>query len=306
MKTAVFGAGGVGALVGGALARVNDDTYLICRGEKLRTIRERGLEIDSAKLGNFTVKPKLATADPGEIGVADLVIMSCKGYDLKECCAAARPLIGEHTVVIPLLNGVIVSDIMEEYLPRCVLADGCIYVFSSHQPPGRVTQPPGPCRITFGMKDGSRPPVLDEIAALLTGAGIPSEVSGDILLDSWSKYTFMCGNTVILAHYDEAAGGVVKNAGHEKVLRDIWGELVSVAAARGVTLAGDVVDRYVEAFLKMPPDGVTSLYRDLRDGKSADQTELYHVVGRLVELGEAAGVPTPYHRAVYEKYSHLN
>ena len=81
------------------------------------------------------------------------------------------------------------------------------------------------------------------------------------------------------------------------------GDLIAVAAARGVALPADTADRYVAEFAKMPPETMTSLYRDLSGGKPAARTELFHVVGRMVELGEQTGVPTPYHRAVLEKFA---
>ena len=54
---------------------------------------------------------------------------------------------------------------------------------------------------------------------------------------------------------------------------------------------------------RMPQDAVTSLYRDLSGGKPAERTELAHIVGRMVEMGREAGVPVPYHAAVYERFA---
>ena len=82
MKTAVFGIGGIGGLVGGALALKNEETYFIARGKTLETIRSRGLQVASALLGDFTVRPKEAAESAEGFGVMDAVIISCKGYRL--------------------------------------------------------------------------------------------------------------------------------------------------------------------------------------------------------------------------------
>lgn len=58
MKIAVFGIGGIGGLIGGALARKNEDTYFIARGKTLEAIHSRGLHVESTLLGDFTVSPK--------------------------------------------------------------------------------------------------------------------------------------------------------------------------------------------------------------------------------------------------------
>ena len=67
MKIAVFGIGGIGGLVGGALARKNAETYFIARGKTLEAIRSRGLQVESALLGDFTVRPKEAAESAGRL-----------------------------------------------------------------------------------------------------------------------------------------------------------------------------------------------------------------------------------------------
>jgi 2-dehydropantoate 2-reductase len=112
----------------------------------------------------------------------------------------------------------------------------------------------------------------------------------------------MCGNSTVFCYYDGPAKTVHADPEHEKILRAVVGELIAVAAAKGVVLPDDLADRYVEDFLKMPPDTMTSLYRDLSAGKPPDQTELHHIIGRMVELGEQTGIPTPYHKAVLARF----
>ena len=301
MKIVIFGIGGVGGLVGGLLARSHEDTYFYTRGESLRVIKEQGITVESAQFGSFTSKPKLVTDSASEIGIADAIFIACKGYDLDEACKAAAPMIGENTVVIPLLNGVIVSEIMEPLLPPCILADGCIFTFCNLVKPGYVSHQ-NFVKIVTGMRSGEYRPVLAEVAGILNASGIESTVADNIHVDSWRKYTIMCGNSVIFGWFDADAGTVKQKPGYEAVIRGVWGELVSVAAAKGVSLPPSTVDDCVKAFMVMVPETVTSLYRDLRDGKPAEKTELLHIIGRMVQFGEETGVPTPYHKAVLERY----
>ena len=301
MKIVIFGMGGVGGLVGGLLARSHNDTYFYARGENLRVIKEQGLTVESAQFGTFNVRPKLVTDNASEIGVADVVFIACKGYDLNEVCKTAEPMIGANTVVIPLLNGVIVSEIMEPLLPACILADGCIFTFCNLVKPGFISHQ-NFVRIIIGMRSGELLPVLEEIVEILNESGITSKVSDDILRDSWKKYTIMCGNSTIFGWFDAEAGVVKKTPEYETVIRAIWGELVAVAAAKGVILPENTVDDCVNSFELMPPETVTSLYRDLRDKKPVERTELDHIIGRMVRLGEETGVAVPYHKAALEKF----
>ncbi|MCL1805358.1 MAG: 2-dehydropantoate 2-reductase [Clostridiales bacterium] len=302
MKITVFGIGGVGGVVGGALARRNDDVYFYARGENLRAIRENGLEIESASLGNYIARPKLITNDAAEIGVTDVIFITSKGHNLDEVCREAAPMIGPETAVIPLLNGVYNSDKMAPHLPPCVLADGLIRIYCHLKGPGHVYHQSGGS-VWFGMRDGSKPQILTEAAELLNEAGIPATVADDILLENWKKYVGMCGNSTVFCWYDAPAGLVREKQGYEDVVRGVVSELVSVAAAKGIRLPEDTVDNQVKAFATMQPETITSLYRDLSGGKAPERTELFHLVGSLVRMGKETGVPTPYHQAVLDKYT---
>jgi len=301
MKIAVFGIGGVGGIIGGLLARNNNDVYFYARGDNLRAILENGLAVESALLGNFTVRPKLVTDNAEEIGIVDVLFITSKGYNLEEVCKAAAPMVGENTLVISLLNGVVVSELLEPLLPACKIADGCIYIFCNLEKPGHIFHQIGG-RTVIGMNDGSHEPLLDEVAALLTKLGLQTSVSENMRFESWKKYVVMCANSAIFCWFDASAGGVMKNKDHEEVFRALLSEIISVAAAKGTQLPEETIDNCVKTFSGLHPDTVSSLYRDLRAGKAPEQTELYHIIGRMVALGEETGVPTPYHTSIFERW----
>ena len=302
MKIAVFGIGGVGGVVGGALAKIHPDTYFYVRGENLKAIIQNGLRVQSVLLGDFVAHPRLASDQAAELGVMDVIFVSCKGYSLKSACEAISQMVGPETIVIPLLNGLIVSDLMKPFLPPCILADGAIYVFSRLEKPGHIVQSAGLCNIAFGMKDGGKPAKFEEIAAVLNQANIKTTLSDNILLDSWTKYVTMCSNSVVFCYYDGPAGKAREDLNHEKVLRSVFGEAIAVATAKGISLPGDMADRYVNDFSRMPPDTMSSLYRDLSGGKPEKETELRHIIGRMVEFGRQVGVATPYHKIAYDRF----
>ncbi|WP_455965848.1 ketopantoate reductase family protein, partial [Cloacibacillus porcorum] len=228
MKIAVLGIGGVGGIVGGALAKNYTETYFYVRGKNLDAIRRRGLRVRSALLGDFTVQPKLASDSAEELGLMDVIFVSCKGYNLRAACESIAPMIKAETLVIPLLNGVIVSDMMRPMLPPCLLADGIIRVFSHLEQPGHIVQSYGPCSVILGMRDGGIPQKLEETAAIVGKAGIGTTLSDDILADSWNKYMMMCGNSVLFCCCDGPAGKVREHPDHMELVRAVAGELIAV------------------------------------------------------------------------------
>ena len=303
MKIAVLGIGGVGGLIGGVLARKNEETYFIARGQTLEAIRSGGLHVESALFGDFTVRPKDVCETAGDFGVMDAVIISCKGYSLKEACRIVSPMVGDGTLVVPLLNGVKISDMIKPLLPPCLLADGTIHVFSHIEEPGHIVQSYRSCQVIIGMKGGARPPKREALAEALNGADIKTSVSDNILFESWRKYLIMCGNSVVFCYYDGPAWNVRENAGYKDVVRAAANEIISVAAANEVNLPDNSADLCVENFAKLAPETVNSLYRDMSSGKNPKYTELDHLIGRMIEMGRAANIPTPYHEAAYRRFA---
>lgn len=302
MKILVFGIGGIGGLVGGALANTYDDIYFYARGNTQSAIKKNGLILDSIKLGKLVVRPTLVSNNHAELGKMDVIILACKGDKLKDVCHDLTPMIKESTVIIPLLNGVLVSDILKQYLPKCILTDGTVRTFSHIEEPGHIVQDGGVCDIHFGLKSGEILPVFHEIADMLTKSGIETEVVSDITLHSWQKFAITGTMGAILCYYDGNVGFVRKQPDQEKVVPAAYDEVAKVAKASGVVLADKFIQSLIKYFYKLPDDTITSLYRDFSVGKSAKDTELYALVGYLVEKGKELQVPTPIFERAYNRF----
>src|SRR5215212_8528153 len=98
MRFAILGSGAVGGYFGAKLAKAGQDVTFIARGAHLDAIRHNGLEVRSAKLGDFTVRAA-AESDTTRIGPVDVVIVSVKAYDNATALPMLTPMIGEKTVV---------------------------------------------------------------------------------------------------------------------------------------------------------------------------------------------------------------
>ncbi|MCI0896276.1 MAG: 2-dehydropantoate 2-reductase, partial [Chloroflexi bacterium] len=105
MKVAVMGAGGVGGYFGGLLARAGHDVTFVARGSHLAAIQERGLRVESANDGTFTVSGA-AVEDTSGAGFHDLVLFNVKMYHNPQAIESTRPLMGPDSVVLTLQNGI--------------------------------------------------------------------------------------------------------------------------------------------------------------------------------------------------------
>ncbi len=301
MKIAIMGIGGIGGIVGGALARKFDDIHFIARGKTLEAIRKNGLSITSTELGEFITKPASITDNPDEIGVVDVLVLATKSYDLKSACELCAPIIDENTIIIPLLNGVSIAEETQTYCGgKGQVAHGCIYCFAHIVSPGVIEQSGALFYIDVGFKDQRKSPTLEKFVAMLNEVGIKTNYRNDILTSVWEKYMMMGGNSCAFAYYENNAGEI--RADQEKVdyIRGIYQELANIAKAVDVTLADDIVDKYMNVFNNVPDGTITSLYRDMKvPGK---KNEFDAIIGEAYRIGTQAGVPIPLIEKVYKKY----
>ena len=136
MKFAIFGTGGVGGYFGGRLSQAGEDVTFIARGHHLSVIQQTGLSVDSIR-GDFEVNPVKATDLTQSVGAVDVVILAIKGWQLDEAILQMKPLIGDATVIVPLLNGI-------EHMEALVNAFGSEHVLG------------GVCRISAFIAEAGR------------------------------------------------------------------------------------------------------------------------------------------------------
>src|SRR6266511_3392329 len=150
VRHAILGAGGVGGLVGGALARAGANVVLVLRPSTLAR-HPRRLRVESVALGDFEVD--VATASVLDRDV-DVLWVTPKATQLEAALELApRALVGD-AVVVPLLNGVDHVALLRARYEHVLAA--AIYVESERHEPGLVRQPT-PLALTttaFGVSVG--------------------------------------------------------------------------------------------------------------------------------------------------------
>ena len=300
MKIAILGLGGVGGTLAGVLAEEAEELVCIVRGKTKEAVEKNGFWLDSELLGKRCVHPAVVSDDPEEIGVVDILLLCCKGYSLREACERYHSIVGEDTVVIPMLNGVTASREVRSCLHgKGQIAEGYIYCYSYIAEAGVVTNQSDLLRMGFGFADGRKHEKLDKLAKLLEKGGMPLAQGADVLTEIWKKYLMMCGNSAAFLYYDCSAGGIQQSEERMEFLENIYRELRSIGLACGAALSEAVVREYLETFRAFPPQTTSSLYRDVRDKKT--QTELEAVLGDGCRLAEELGLAVPCLKAAYEK-----
>ena len=294
MKIGVVGAGGIGGYFGGRLAAAGEEVHLLARGAHLAAIRKRGLRVRSVA-GDFGVKLP-AWDDPADVGRCDNVLFCVKSYDTDEAAARLGPLIGEGTGVVSLQNGIDNEDKLAAAVgPEHVLG-GVAFIFSTIAEPGVIEHTGGPGRILLGEVDGSASERAEALAAACRTAGIDATATTEIRRLLWDKLAFICAQSGVTAATRLPIGDIRDVPEAMVIFRSIVEEVRAVAAAEGVELGDDVVERH-EAFARaLEPDTFSSLHHDLTHDR---RMELEALQGEVVRRGRAHGVAVPVTETVY-------
>lgn len=287
LRVAVMGAGAVGCYFGGMLARAGHDVVLIARPQHVEAIQRDGLRLQTR---TFDERVRLrASADPDAARGADFVLFSVKSTDTEAAGAQLKPHLSPDALVLCLQNGVDNADRLRTVLPPDQVAAAVVYVATEMAGPGHVKHH-GRGELVIEPSKRSA-----EIAQALVAAAVPTEVSDNVRGALWAKLIINCAYNAVSAIAQQPYGENVKGVGVRDVMRDVVDECLLVARAEGVTLSGDM-HATVQKLVDTMPTQSSSTAQDLARGKP---TEIDHLNGLVVRLGDARGIPTPANRVLW-------
>ena len=298
MKIAIFGTGGVGGYFGGRLAQAGQDVVFIARGKHLAAIQESGLRVDSIG-GNFILNPAQATDSTETVGAVDLVILATKGWQLESSLNQIKHLVGESTIILPLLNGIEHMDLLLNTFGKKHVMGGVFRISSFIAGPGHIEHVNYSPSITFGELDGSRSERVEELFNLFNSlGGIKVETPDDINAAMWEKFVYITGVSGVGAYSRRFIGEIRSDPDLRKMLSDTMEETSAVGRARGVALSEKLVDEILSRVDKSDPEMIPSMQKDIMEGRPS---ELNEQTGAVIRMGKAAGVKTPTHEKIYER-----
>jgi 2-dehydropantoate 2-reductase len=298
MKFAILGSGAVGGYYGARLARAGHDVTFIARGAHLAAIRERGMQIRSAALGDFVARAR-AEEDTSTVGPVDVVLVAVKTYDNPAALPLIRPMLGDATAVLTVQNGVDSPGEVAAIAGESRTLGGTTYIATALEAPGLIVQTGTHRRIIFGEVFGQLPRITARVTRIhdaFKGADIEGDPVGDGRVPIWEKFVFLAS----LAGFTGAArlpiGPVWGDAFTKAQFLAGCREIEAVARAEGIPVAADVVDRIIPYIDAIPGSMRSSLLIDLQQGK---RIEVEALQGTVVRRGAARGVPTPIMATLY-------
>jgi 2-dehydropantoate 2-reductase len=298
MRIAILGSGAVGGYFGAKLARSGQDVTFIARGAHLAAMRERGLEIRSAQLGDFTVRAR-AEDDTSKIGPVDLVIFAVKTYDNQSALPKLPPLVGPGTSVLTLQNGVDSADEIAAVVGRERVLGGTTYVATALEAPGLIVQTGVHRSIIFGEvfdTRGTITPRVQAIADIMTPADIQVTAVPDGRVPIWDKFVYLAPFSGFTGAARLPIGGIWTHEHVREMFYAAAREVAALAAAEGVQISPNRFDTLREYMDNIPPTTRSSLLIDLEMGK---RIEVEALQGAAVRRAAAHGLPMPIISTLY-------
>jgi 2-dehydropantoate 2-reductase len=295
MRIAVMAAGAVGGYYGGRMAVAGHEVTFIARGAHRDAICRDGLKIEST-LGDLHLKDVNVTDDPKQVGPVDVVLFAVKLWDTETAGEQTRPLVGPHTRVITLQNGVDSCERLAPILGDDATIGGATYVVTTIARPGVIRQTGAMARVRCGRLDGRSDAVLAGYVEQIRAANIDVTLTDHMLLDIWKKFVLLSGTSGITASTRQPLGVIRDDEDMRAFFYKLMHETMAVGRAAGVEFPPSFaaeLDRSVAGF---PPAMKASMANDLDAG---NRLELDWLAGKVVALGRRYGIATPAQEAVY-------
>jgi 2-dehydropantoate 2-reductase len=294
MKIAVIGAGGVGGYFGGRLAKANFDVTFLARGEHLRRIRQNGLSVKSVN-GDFIINNAQATDTIREIGIADIVILAVKAWQIPELSRELGSIIKKDTIVLPLQNGVVTAEELAENIPSANIIGGLCKIISKVESPGVINHFALDPVVIFGEFDSRGTERAELLKSIFDRAGVNSIIPDDITAELWKKFIAICVSG-LLAVTKTNYGELRELKETRRLMTELIREIYAVSQHLKIKIEPEFPDRLISLIDTYPRETTSSLTRDVWEGKPS---EIEYQNGTVVRLGEKYGVDTPVNRFVY-------
>ena len=288
MKILILGAGATGGFFGGRLAESGADVTFLVREKRARQLAADGLVIESA-FGNTKTQVKTVLAkDLRE--PHDVVILSCKAYDLETSIEAIRPAVGASSFVLPLLNGIKHLDTLDAAFGHERVLGGSCHLSVTLGADGVIRHLNQLHLLTFGPRVASQLPTCQKLMEIFSQANFEPKLREDMMQAMWDKWVLLASLAGLTCLFRASVGEIAATPHGTDLMRAMLRECRAVARANGFEPNAEYMAT-TESVLTDPNSKVVASM--LRDMQKAARIEADLIIGDMLRRGQAAGVDTP-------------
>jgi 2-dehydropantoate 2-reductase len=294
MRYLVLGAGALGGYFGGMLIKGGADVTFLVRPARAAQLKRDGLVIKASDGGELRSRVHAVQQDQVD-GSYDVVLLTCKAYDLQSAMDAIAPAIGEQSVIVPVLNGVRHIDVLTERFGPARMLGGLTRIRAELMPDGTIQESRVQINLNvIGELDGRASARCSAIKAALEAGSVPVEISDNIVAMMWAKFFgFVCSATIATLTRSRA-GAIARSASGASFVSAVVEECARVVTAAGYPQAPppapDTAGIIRGLFSRPDSTYGPSMLVDMEQGRP---TESEHTIGDMVERAGRADVSAP-------------
>ena len=289
MKILILGAGGTGGYFGGRLHQGGADVTFLVREKRAQHVAEHGLVIESPNdLVTLRVKTVLAAEVKPEY---DIVILSCKAWDLDSSIAALipamSPAVAAHTCVVPLLNGMSHLDALDAAFGRERVMGGTCQIAATLTKDGIIRSMAEMQSITWGAREASQIEAARVLGDEFAKTAVVWKVSDNIMQDMWEKITYLSTLAGMTCLMRAPVGDILAAPDGRDLMRRYVNACEAIAAREGYPPRPHMAERFRNV---LNSSGSTLTASMLRDLESGGQIEADHIVGFMLTKAREHGI----------------
>lgn len=295
MNILVLGAGAIGGYYGARLMAGGADVTFLVRPKRAAALAEHGLVIRS-DLGAVKT-PVRAVQRVTSADRYDLVLLTCKTYDLDSAMEALAPAVEGGAAVLPLLNGLAVYDALDaRFGPDRVLGGVC-YIATMLEAGGEILHMGAVDKLIVGPRVAAQAPLAQRFHDAMPKDQGVRILSADIAQDFWDKWATVCTAAAMTCLMRGLVSEIMATSDGRLVMQAAMKETQAIAAAAGHPLSTQTIQQMEGLLLDPKRDWAASMMRDV--GQGMPRIEADGIVGDMLKRADAFGVEAPMLRAAF-------
>ena len=293
MRIGFVGCGAIGSCYASYLVSKHEVCVLDTYEPVIESIKKNGILLDQCApgIGNgetISVHPAIATTDPKEIGVVDLLVVFVHYKFLEAAVRNALPMIDDHTMIRCLQNGYGNYDEIAKVVPEEQIIIGNTAFGATPIEPGHVRH------TGYGATNMGSPkaPIekVEEVAEAFRIAGLETDVHENVMNAIWHKLSANVAINGVSALLGTPNGFIAKNEYANELAKRLIKEAIEVANASGCTLDYEEELEHAYEVSRATDETISSMVQAVTHQR---ETEIRIINGAVVKLGQEHGIPTP-------------
>lgn len=284
-RISVIGAGAMGSVYAAKLFEMDRDCIsLLAKGERLKRLKNRGLIVNE----KHYALPVTRVQEKGP--PSDLIIVAVKHHHLPEAIQDMKNRIGDHTVVLSVMNGIE----SEEQIGAVYGMDKVLYAVAvgiDALRRGNNTTYTTQGKIYFGEAENLvLTDRVKQVQSLFDQAGIAYETPEDMIRIVWWKFMINVGTNQTSAVLRAPFSVLQTSKDARELMASAMREVMEVAKEKRVHLFEEDVENWYSVLSGLSPQGRPSMLQDI---EAERKTEVEMFAGKMIQLGKELGIPVP-------------